>query len=300
MKNNYLLLIKCCSIALLTNGVICSFNSSEILGLTANAQTNPVAETPLTVAQSKPESSTLWSFGTLLLLPLHIIEACAITVLYFQLSKSKREQENNIKNFKGENKKLSEELKEMQKKFLESDTKLTKIEKSLISSGAAANVPKPSISIPVPESTPTPIFVAPVVTEFAKPPEVIKSDFQFLDSYNRNPDSFAQQYALTIVSEDATNINDQRSGNSTDIILSENSNGSYWLIKEDNITYLIPCPKVKIQEQNIHTVRGLFDCSTFNPNYNSFTVVQPAIVSVQFMADGLKWKVEKKGDLKFN
>jgi hypothetical protein len=299
MKNNYLLLIKCCSIALLTNAVICSFNSNEMLGLTANAQTNPVVETPLTVAQNKPEASTLWSFGTLLLLPLHIIEACAITVLYFQLSKSKREQENNIKDFKSENKKLSEELKEMQKKFLESDTKLKKIEKSLISSGSAANVPKPAI--PVPELNPTPIFASsPVVTEFAKPPEAIESDFQFLDSYNRNPDNFAQKYSLTIVSEDATNINDRRSGNSNDIILSENSNGSYWLIKEDNITYLIPCPKVKIQEQNIRTVQGLFNCSTFDPNYHSFTVLKPAIVSVQFMVDGLKWKVEQKGDFKFN
>jgi hypothetical protein len=298
MKNNYLLLIKCCSIALLTNVVICSFNSNEILELTANAQTNQGTETPLTVAQNKPEASTLWSFGTLLLLPLHIIETCAITVLYFQLSKSKREQENNIKNFKGENKKLSEELQEMQKKFLESDTKLKKIEKSLISSGSATNVPKPAI--PVPELNPTPIFVSPVVTEFAKPPEAIKSDFQFLDSYHHNPDNFAQQYALTIVSEDATNINDRRSGNSTDIILSESSNGSYWLIKEDNITYLIPCPQVEIQEQNIRTVQGLFNCSTFDPNYNSFTVVQPAIVSVQFMADGLKWKVEQKGQLKFS
>jgi hypothetical protein len=291
MKNNYLRLVKCCSIAVLTNTVICSFNSSEILGLTANAQTNAAAP------QSKSEINTLWSFGTLLLLPLHIIEACAITVLFLKLSKSKREQENSTKNFKGEYKKLAEELKEVQKKFLESDTKLQKIEKSLISSGAA-NMPKPAMLFP--ESNPTPVFSTPVITEFAKPPEIIKSNYQFLDSYNRNPDNFAQQYSLTIVSEDATNINDRQSGDSTDIILSENHNGNYWLIKKDDITYLIPRSKVKIQEQNIPAVRSLFDFSTFNSNYISFTVLQPAIVSVQFMADGLKWKVEKKGELKFS
>jgi hypothetical protein len=297
MKNNYLLSIKFFSIVLLTNAAICSFNSSEILGLTANAQTNKAAETPFLTAQNKPEASTLWSFGTLLLLPLHIIEACAITVLFLKLSKSKREQENSIKTFKDENKKLIEEFKEVQKKFLESDTKLQKIEKSLISSGAA-NTPKPAMLFP--ESNPTPVFASPVITEFAKSPEITKSDFQFLDSYNRNPDSFAQKYALTIVSEDATNINDRRSGDSTDIILSENHNGNYWLIKEDDITYLIPRSKVKIQEQHIPTIRGLFDFSTFHSDYSSFTVLQPAIVSVQFMSDGLKWKVEQKGELKFS
>jgi hypothetical protein len=231
------------------------------------------------------------------LLPLHIIEACAITVLFFNLSKSKRTHENSIKHFKGENKKLAEELKEIQKKFLENDTKLTKIEKSLISS-RATNMPKPAMSLP--EASPTPTFVSPVVTEFARPPEVIKSDFQFLESYNCNSDNFAQQYALTIVSEDATNTSDRRSGNSNDIILSESRNGNYWLIKEDDVTYLIPCLKVKIQEHNISTVRDLFDCSTFDPDYSSFTVVLPAIVSVQFMADGLKWKMEQKGKLKFS
>jgi cell division protein FtsB len=304
MKNNHRFFINCCSAALLLSAIspILPASSQPTTSSPSNIQqtATPVSrdQSTTTAGQSKsenPSSSSLWSLGTLLLLPLHIVEIWGIIQLFLSLKKSKRDQEQNTKALKDENKKLSEELKEISKIMKERDAKLKKVEKE-----PAISIPSNKTILPFSESATIPLFPEEAPANYHQEPELISpSNYQFLDSYNRNPDSFAQQYALTVVSEDANNINERRSGDSTDIILSESRNGNYWLVKEGDITYLIPRPKVKIQEHNIRTVRGLFDCSTFEPDYHSFTVQQPAIVSVQSMADGLKWKVEQKGELKF-
>jgi cell division protein FtsB len=313
MKNNHRFFINCCSVALLFYAVYPELPArsqsetsppSSIEKTATPASIDPTTNSgsrdkpTTTTGQSKsesPSSSSLWSLGTLLLLPLHIVEIWGIIQLFLSLKKSQRDQEQNTKTLKDENKKLSEELKEVSKKMQERDIKLKKIEKEL-----AVSIPSRKTTQPFSEPATMPVFSAESPESYYQQPETVPvSNYQFLDSYNRNSDSFAQQYALTVVSEDATNINDRRSGDSTDIILSESRNGNYWLVKEGDITYLIPRPKVKIQEHNIRTVRGLFDCSSFEPDYHSFTVLQPAIVSVQSMADGLKWKVEQKGELKF-
>jgi hypothetical protein len=258
--------------------------------------TPPDKSTTLT-GQSKSEgASGLWQLATLLLLPLHIVEIWGIIQLFLSFKKIQRDQEKNSKNLKDENKKFTDDLQELTKKIQVRDTKIKQIEKDLAKANGV------SVSKPVslfPESTPNPSFIESPANEFTTPEELPASNYPFLDLYNRNPDSFAQHYTLVVVSEDANNINDRRSGDSNDIILSESRNGNYWLVKVADTTYLIPRPKVKIQEHNIRTVKGLFDCSTFDPDYQGFTVIQPAIVSVQSLADGLKWKVELKGELKF-
>jgi hypothetical protein len=301
MKNNHRFLLSCYSIALLSASITAI--------IPAQAQPNPLIEqsaapvnpsSPAAGQQKSENASSLWSLGTLLLLPLHIVEIWGIIQLFLSLKKSQRSQSESSKALKDENKKLAEEVQELSKKLQKHDAKSQQIEKDRIKTSSTANKP---ISL-FPESAPTPSFFDPPSNDPITPIATVASDYPFLDSYNRNPDSFAQQYALTVVSEDATNINDRRSGDSTDIILSESRNGNYWLIKENNITYLIPRPKVKIQEHNIRTVRGLFECSTFDPDYQSFTVVQPAIVtvvvsSVQSLNDGIKWKIEQKGELNF-
>jgi hypothetical protein len=314
MKNNHRFFINCCLAALLLSAIspILPASSQPTTSSPSSMEqtttptsidpaTNPAStnKPTTTTGQGKsenPSSSSLWSLGTLLLLPLHIVEIWGIIQLFLYFKKLQREQEQSTKVLKDENKKLSEELKEVSKKMQEREVKLKSMEKEL----AVASLSNKT-TLPFSESASMPLFPEEAPANYYQQPEPISpSNYQFLDSYNRNPDSFAQQYALTVVSEDATNINDRRSGDSTDIILSESRNGNYWLVKEGDITYLIPRPKVKIQEHNIRTVRGLFDCSTFEPDYHSFTVQQPAIVSVQSMADGLKWKVEQKGELKFN
>jgi hypothetical protein len=297
MKNNHRFLLSCYSIALLTASI------TAIIPAQAQPNTAPIIEQSVTpgnpsspAGQQKSENaSSLWSLGTLLLLPLHIVEIWGIIQLFLSLKKAQRSQAESSKTLKNENKKLAEEVQELSKKLQKHDAKSQQIEKDRIKTNSSANKP---ISLS-PESAPTPSFFDPPGNDPITPIAPLTSVYPFLDSYNRNPDSFAQQYALTVVSEDAANINDRRSGDSTDIILSESRNGNYWLIKENNITYLIPRPKVKIQEHNIRTVRGLFECSTFEPDYQSFTVVQPAIVSAQSLNDGIKWKIEQKGELNF-
>ncbi len=309
MKNNHQFFINCCSAALLLSAIspILPASSQPIPSSPSNIEqtATPTSIDPAstnkpinTTGQSKsesPSSSSLWPLGTLLLLPLHIVEIWGIIQLFMSFKKLQRDQEQSTKALKDENKKLSGELKEISKKMQEREVKLKSMEKELAVSSISNKT-----ALPFSEPASISLFPEEASANYYQQPEPISSsNYQFLDSYNRNPDSFAQQYALTVVSEDASNINDRRSGDSTDIILSESRNGNYWLVKEGDITYLIPRPKVKIQEHNIRTVRGLFDCSSFEPDYHSFTILQPAIVSVQSMADGLKWKIEQKGELKF-
>jgi hypothetical protein len=122
--------------------------------------------------------------------------------------------------------------------------------------------------------------------------------YPFLDIYQQNPDSFKNQYVPKAVSEDADNLQKRWSGDTKEIILGEDRRGNYWLFKDGITTYLIPSPKLKVNDINMRTAGGLFDCNNYTPGYQSMTVVSPAIVSSQLGANE-RWKLEQKGVLGF-
>jgi hypothetical protein len=122
--------------------------------------------------------------------------------------------------------------------------------------------------------------------------------YPFLDTYQQSPDSFKNQYMPKVVSEDIDNLQKRRSGDSREIILGEDRQGNYWLFKDCTTTYLIPSPKLKVNDLNMRTAGGLFDCNNYIPGYKRMTVVCPAILSVQ-QGGNERWKLEQKGALEF-
>jgi hypothetical protein len=123
--------------------------------------------------------------------------------------------------------------------------------------------------------------------------------YPFLDTYRRSPDNFKNQYAPKIVHEDADNLQKRWSGDHKEIILGEERQGNYWLFNEGRSIYLIPSPKLKVNDMNMRTAGGLFDCNNYTPGYQSMIVVRPAVVSSQKGTNEL-WKLEQKGILEFS
>jgi hypothetical protein len=134
-------------------------------------------------------------------------------------------------------------------------------------------------------------------------PGVVKSAaapsiYPFLDTYRQSSDNFKNQYSPKIVSEDADNLQKRRAGDYQEIILGEDRQGNYWLFNDGSTTYLIPSPKLKINDLNIRTAGGLFTCENYTPGYQHVNVVRPAIVSSQ-IGTNERWKLEQKGILEF-
>jgi hypothetical protein len=126
----------------------------------------------------------------------------------------------------------------------------------------------------------------------------IPSEYPFLDTYRQSSDNFKNKYTPKVVSEDADNLQKRRAGDYQEIILGEDRQGNYWLFNDGSTTYLIPSPKLKINDLNIRTAGGLFTCENYTPGYQHVNVVRPAIISIQ-QGVNERWKLEKKGILEF-
>jgi hypothetical protein len=122
--------------------------------------------------------------------------------------------------------------------------------------------------------------------------------YPFLDTYRQSSDNFKNQYSPKIVSEDADNLQKRRAGDYQEIILGEDRQGNYWLFNDGSTTYLIPSPKLKVNDLNIRTAGALFTCENYTPGYQHVNIVRPAIVSAQ-TGMGERWKLEQKGVLEF-
>jgi hypothetical protein len=126
----------------------------------------------------------------------------------------------------------------------------------------------------------------------------IPSEYPFLDTYRQSSDNFKNKYAPKVVSEDADNLQKRRAGDYQEIILGEDRQGNYWLFNDGSTTYLIPSPKLKVNDLNIRTAGGLFTCENYTPGYQHVNIVRPAIVSAQ-LGGNERWKLEQKGVLEF-
>jgi hypothetical protein len=126
------------------------------------------------------------------------------------------------------------------------------------------------------------------------------SEYPFLDLYKQSPETFKSQYSPTVVSESEENFQKRWSGNQSEIILVVDRRGNYWLFSEGSKIYLIPNPKLNIIDAKMRTVGSIFDCINYSPNYRSFSIAKPAIVSLHMSATEQQWKLETKGSLEFS
>lgn len=128
---------------------------------------------------------------------------------------------------------------------------------------------------------------------------IVNSEYPFLDSYQKSTDAFKHQYSPTTVSEDAENLQRRWAGEQQEIILGADRQGNYWLLRVAETTYLLPSPKLKVNDMNLRTAGGLFECANYHPGYRTMQVVKPAIVSAQSGMGNQRWKLEQKGVLEF-
>ena len=116
---------------------------------------------------------------------------------------------------------------------------------------------------------------------------------ELVEIYNKSPSSLVSKVVKVAVKQESiTAIN------SDSIILASIGNGNYWIIYDVDIScWLLPKAKLRIDQYRYETVKLLFDCNDYEPEYHSFELAKPAQVSI--LANNSEWKLEKRGVLKF-
>jgi TolA-binding protein len=313
MKTNHLLTF-CVLSALTSFGVLLTDGSSIAQNLNVPAPSrNPrdpkpstsndvvpvpsptVTNNPSAVSVASTSSSTIGSVSPLSIIAgiLHSLEIAGIAWAYFRIFKKNNDEINELK----EKLTASEKRQKTQEdnlKFFASNTvdaqklilRINAIEQVAHQqrSSAASNIGTDHNPLPSPEPF--------------KAADNIPSQYPFLDIYRQNPEIFKNQYVPEIVSEDAENLQKRRSGDYQEIILGKDRQGNYWLFNDGYTTYLIPSPKLKVNDLNIGTAGWLFTCENYTPGYQNMAIVRPAIVSSQ-LGTNERWKLEQKGILEF-
>jgi hypothetical protein len=168
-----------------------------------------------------------------------------------------------------------------------STSRISDIDRQLSEQQIRSNASHQSYKQPPPQELSKPVPLAP------------RSAYPFLDFYRQNPEQFKSQYTPTPVSEVAENLQKRWAGDQQEIVLGEDRQGNYWLVTEGNTTYLIPNHKLKINDINMRTAGGLFDCGSYIPGYRSLNIIRPAIVSSLLGTSDRRWRLEQKGVLEF-
>jgi hypothetical protein len=255
---------------------------------------------PAAIPESLPEKKDSTSFATFL--PwisglLHVLEFAGLGGLLYLLNRAKN-------NSAVRERKLSERIANLDKSFKEQDTSVRTLEYNLSDvKKQAAQIQGIERSLSQQQSremsSPQSYGVAPPVSGSLAAP-VAFSEYPFLDLYKQSPETFKSRYSPTVVSESEENFQKRWGGNQNEIILGSDRRGNYWLFSEGSKTYLIPNPKLNVIDANMRTVGSIFDCINYSPNYRSFSIVKPAIVSLHVSATEQQWKLETKGSLEFS
>jgi hypothetical protein len=117
---------------------------------------------------------------------------------------------------------------------------------------------------------------------------------QLVDLYNHNPRSLSGK--AIEVGETEESINKRRLSGDRLVVLENKRGGSYWIIKEDSIDYMLPKQNLKINEFNYSTVEVLFECRNYYTNYSEYKLVKPG--RVQMVSAG-SWQLQERGVLEF-
>jgi outer membrane murein-binding lipoprotein Lpp len=100
------------------------------------------------------------------------------------------------------------------------------------------------------------------------------------------------------VSETEESISNRQFNITNPIVLENNRQGNYLIVKEKKTDYLIPKPNLTINSDNYLSLEGLFECRNYSPTYSSFKLIKPA--RVLGILGGLNWCLEEKGILQFD
>lgn len=234
---------------------------------------------------------------------LHVVEIATLFVLLSRLKDLKQKSKDKANKLSEKITALESSLDEQKISIRGLDTSLTTVKKStsrmidqkFLELQDRNNPNPPSMD----DGKPQPSFAqAASLAQFPNR-DALSTEYSFLEVYRQSPDTFKNQYSPNTVSEDSENIQKRWAGEQQEIILGEDRQGNYWLIQENSTIYLVPSPKLKVNDMNMRTAGGLFDCENYTPGYRTMTVTKPAIVSSHFSMSNQRWKLEQKGVLEF-
>jgi hypothetical protein len=234
---------------------------------------------------------------------LHVAEIATLFILLSKLKDLKQKSADKASKLSEKITALESSLDEQKTSIRGLDTSLTTIKKStsrmidqkFLEQQARNNPNPPNVDY----GKPQPSFAQ--AASLARFPngDAPLTEYPFLEIYRQSPDTFKNQYSPNTVSEESENIQKRWAGEQQEIILAEDRQGNYWLIQENSTIYLIPSPKLKVNDMNMRTAGGLFDCENYTPGYRTMTVTKPAIVSAHVSMSNQRWKLEQKGVLEF-
>jgi hypothetical protein len=265
--------------------------------------TNPSVSPSVPIESTSVKSDSKSGVQVITLLPwlsglLHITELAGLALLFWLLKDLTGQHKEKTSDLQKQIAALENSLKDQEMTFQSfnselatvkrSTSRISDIDRQLSEQQIRSNASHQSYKQPLPQQA------------LSKPvPPTPRSAYPFLDFYRQNLDQFKSQYAPIPVSEVEENLQNRWAGSQQEILLGEDRHGNYWLLTEGNTTYLIPNPKLKINDLNMRTVGGLFDCGSYIPGYRSLNIVRPAIVSSFLGTSNRCWRLEQKGVLEF-
>ncbi|MGB5631243.1 MAG: hypothetical protein WBM86_00515, partial [Waterburya sp.] len=118
---------------------------------------------------------------------------------------------------------------------------------------------------------------------------------RLVQTYNRDPRSSTQN--AIEVSETQKSMSDRSLGISKTVTLENKNRGSYAIVPEGNMNYLVPSKSFRITDSNYQTVQGLFECRGYKKGYSdNFKLIKPATV---YPLSGNQWQLQEPGILGF-
>ena len=117
-----------------------------------------------------------------------------------------------------------------------------------------------------------------------------------VDIFNSNPKTLSQ-YAIEVL-ETSESIDNRRLGYNKPVAVEKVSRnkGIAWVIKIDGYDYLVPKPKLTINEYNYETIESLFNCKNYQSGQSQeFSVAKAA----KLVSQGETWELSEKGELIF-
>jgi outer membrane murein-binding lipoprotein Lpp len=118
---------------------------------------------------------------------------------------------------------------------------------------------------------------------------------KLIDTYHEEP---SLMFLKGIeVSETEESISNRQFNPNNPIVLENNRQGNYLIVKEKKADYLIPKPNLTINSDNYFSLESLFQCRNYSATYSSFKLIKPA--RVLGILGGLNWCLEEKGILQF-
>ncbi|WYL96040.2 MAG: hypothetical protein HEQ35_21415 [Gloeotrichia echinulata IR180] len=132
------------------------------------------------------------------------------------------------------------------------------------------------------------------LTLLQNPPQ---SESDLIDRFNSNPKTLSQNPIE--VSETSESIDNRRLGYNKPVAVEKvgRNKGIAWVIKIDGSDYLVPKPKLTINEYNYETIESLFNCKNYQSGQSQeFKLLNAA----KLVSQGETWELSEKGELSFN